>query len=79
MHEERARHMDGLLRVVHRHVDVKAEESATRDVLQLVDEVSVAIAGGDALALEEAERVVPAEPTRGPGRGRSPSRSSAAA
>ena len=58
MHEERARHMDGLLRVVHRHVDVKAEdELATRDVLQLVDEVSVAIAGGDALALEEAERV----------------------
>jgi hypothetical protein len=54
--EEGARHLDRLLRVVHGHVDVEAEdELAARHVLELVDEISVAVAGGDPLALEEAE------------------------
>ena len=56
MEEERARHLDRLLGVVHGHVDVQAEdELAARDVLELVDEISVAVAGCDPLALEEAE------------------------
>src|SRR6186997_1505869 len=58
MEEERARHLDRLLRVVHGHVDVEAEdELAARDVLKLVDEISVAVARGDPLALEETEGV----------------------
>ena len=39
-------------------MDVHAEDQlAARDVLQLVDEVAVAVACGDPLALEEAERM----------------------
>src|SRR5205085_11704819 len=52
--------LDRLLRVVHRDVDVHAEdELAARHVLHLVDEVPVAVARGDPLALEERERVCP--------------------
>ena len=52
--------LDRLLRVVHRDVDVQAEDQlAARDVLELVDEVPVAVARRDPLALEEAERVRP--------------------
>jgi hypothetical protein len=48
-------------------VHVQAEdELAPRDVLHLVDEVAVPVARGDALALEEAERMRPADPTRSP-------------
>ena len=58
MDEERADHVDRLVGVVDGHVDVAAEDQlAPGDVLQLVDEVPVAVAGGDPLALEEAERV----------------------
>ena len=58
MDEQRADHVDRLVRVVHRDVDVTAEdELAPGDVLELVDEVAVAVARGDALPLEEAERV----------------------
>ena len=56
--EQRADHVDRLVRVVHGDVDVAAEdELAAGDVLELVDEVAVAVARGDALPLEEAERV----------------------
>jgi hypothetical protein len=56
MKEERARHLDRLLGIVDGHVDVQAEdELAARDVLKLVDEIAVAVAGGDPLALEKAE------------------------
>ena len=50
--------LDRLLGVVDRDVDVAAEdELPPRDVLELIDEGPVAVAGGDPLALEEAERV----------------------
>src|SRR6185436_7135165 len=56
--EERARDLDRLFRVVDRDMDVQTEdELAARDVLELVDEIPVAVSCGDALALEEAERV----------------------
>ena len=58
MEEQAVEDADRLLRVVDRDVDVHAEDQlAARDVLELVDERAVAVAGGDALALEEAERV----------------------
>ncbi len=50
--------LDRLLGIVDGDVDVHAEDQlAPRDVLELVDEVAVAIAGSDPLPLEEAERV----------------------
>src|SRR5262249_44328570 len=52
--------LDCLLGVVDRDVDVHPEdELPTRDVLQLVDEVAVPVARGDALALEQRERMRP--------------------
>ena len=58
MHEQAVHHLDRLLGVVDRDVHVHAEDQlAARDVLQLVDELAVAVARGDPLALEEAERV----------------------
>jgi hypothetical protein len=58
--EQPVHDLDRLLAVVDRDVDVQPEDQlATRDVLQLVDEVPVAVARGDALALEEAERMGP--------------------
>jgi hypothetical protein len=48
-------------------VDVHAEDQlATGDVLELVDERAVAVARGDALALEQAERVGSRRATRNP-------------
>ncbi len=48
--------LDRLVGIVDRDVHVQAEDQlAPRDVLELVDEVAVAVSGGDALALEEAE------------------------
>ena len=56
--EEPVDDLDRLVGVVHRDVDVHAEdELAPRDVLELVDERVVAVLRGDPLALEEAERV----------------------
>ena len=50
--------LDRLVGIVDRDVDVHAEdELASRDVLHLVDERAIAVAGRDALALEEAEGV----------------------
>ena len=58
MHEQPVHHLDHLLRVVDGDVHVHAEDQlASRDVLQLVDELAVAVARGDALPLEEAERM----------------------
>ena len=58
MDEQPVHHLDRLLRVVDRDVHVHAEDQlAPRDVLELVDELPVAVACRDALALEEAERV----------------------
>ncbi len=58
MDEHAVEHADGLFRVVDRDVDVHAEDQlAPRDVLELVDECAVAVAGGDALLLEQAEGV----------------------
>src|SRR5215207_5411867 len=58
MDEQGAHHLYRLLAVVHSDVNVQPEdELAPGDVLELVDEVPVAIAGGDPLALEEAEGV----------------------
>ena len=58
MGEEPVDDLDRLLGVVDRDVHVQAEDQlAARDVLELVDEVPVAVARGDPLALEEAERV----------------------
>ena len=52
--------LDRLLGVVHGDVDVQAEDQlAPCDVLELVDEVPVAVARSDALALEQRERVRP--------------------
>src|SRR4029079_15620175 len=52
--------LDRLLGVVDRDVDVQPKDQlAPGDVLELVDEVPVAVAGGDALALEQRERVRP--------------------
>ena len=52
--------VDRLVRIVHGHVDVEPEDQlAAGDVLHLVDEGAVAVARGDPLALEEAERVRP--------------------
>ena len=50
--------LDRLLRIVDRDVHVEAEDQLTPgDVLHLVDERAIAVSGGDALALEERERV----------------------
>jgi hypothetical protein len=50
--------LDRFLRVVDGDMDVQAEDQlAPGHVLELVDEVPVAVARGDALALEQAERV----------------------
>jgi hypothetical protein len=58
VHEQRSDQLHGLLGVVDRDVHVHSEdELAPRHVLELVDEGPVAVAGGDALSLEEAERV----------------------
>ena len=58
VHEQAVHHLDRLLRVVDGHVHVHAEDQlAPGDVLQLVDELAVPVARGDALALEEGERV----------------------
>src|SRR3954454_5788983 len=54
--EKRARHLDRLFGVVHGYVDVETEdELAARDVLELIDEISIAVPRGDPLTLEEAE------------------------
>jgi hypothetical protein len=56
--QQRARHLDRLLRIVDGDVDVEPEdELSAGDVLELVDEVPVAVARRDPLALEEAERM----------------------
>ena len=56
--EQAVHHLDRLLGVVDRDVDVHAEDQlAAGDVLQLVDELAVAVARGDPLPLEEAERM----------------------
>ena len=58
MDEHPVEHADRLLGVVDRDVDVHAEDQlAPRDVLELVDERAVAVAGRDALLFEQAERV----------------------
>src|SRR5581483_8063122 len=58
VHEEAVHHLDRLLGIVDCDVHVHAEDQlAPRDVLQLVDEVAVTVAGRDPLALEERERV----------------------
>ena len=60
MREQAVHDLDRLLGVVHRDVDVQTEDQlAPRDVLELVDEMPVAVARGDALALEQRERVSP--------------------
>ena len=60
MGEEAVDDLDRLLGVVDGDVHVHAEDQlAPGDVLELVDEVPVAVAGGDPLPLEEAERVRP--------------------
>ena len=56
--EQPVHHLDRLLGVVDRDVHVHAEDQlAARDVLQLVDELAVAVARRDPLALEEPERM----------------------
>ena len=56
--EQPVHDLDGFLRVIDGDVDVHAEDQlAAGDVLELVDEVAVAVARRDPLALEEAERV----------------------
>ena len=58
VHEQPVHHLDRLLRIVHRDVHVHAEDQlAPGDVLQLVDEGAVPVARGDALSLEERERM----------------------
>ena len=58
MQQQAVHHLDHLLRIVDRDVHVHPEDQlASRDVLQLVDELAVPVARRDALALEEAERV----------------------
>jgi hypothetical protein len=60
VNEERRSHLDRLLGVVDRDVHVHPEDQlAPRDVLQLVDELAVAVLRGDPLPLEEAERMRP--------------------
>ena len=81
MDEQPVHHLDRLLGIVDRDVHVHAEDQlAPRDVLQLVDELAVAVAGRDPLALEEAERVRAGRRRSGsPRRARSRRRSRAAA
>ena len=56
MREQPVHDLDRLLGVVDRDMDVQPEDQlAAGDVLELVDEVPVAVARGDPLALEEAE------------------------
>jgi hypothetical protein len=60
VHEQAVDDLDRLLGIIHGDMDVEPEDQlAPRDVLHLVDEVPVPVPGGDALALEEAERVRP--------------------
>ena len=50
--------LDSLVGLVDGHVDVEPEDQlAPRHVLELIDEVPVAVTRGDPLALEQAERV----------------------
>jgi hypothetical protein len=58
--EQPVHDLNRLLGVVDRDVDVQPEDQlAAGDVLELVDEMPVAIARGDPLALEERERMRP--------------------
>ena len=58
MRLQRAHDPDRAVRVIDGDVNVHAEDQlAARDVLQHVDERAIALAAGDALALEQAERV----------------------
>ena len=58
MWQEAVDHLDRLVGVVHRDVDVHAEDQlAAGDVLELVDERVVAVLRRDPLALEQAERM----------------------
>ena len=58
MGKQRVCHRDRLVGVVDRGVHVHPEDQfAARDVLELLDERPVAVAGGNLLALKEAERM----------------------
>ena len=58
--EQPVHDLDRLLGLVDGDVDVQPEDQlAPRDVLELVDEMPVAVASSDALALEQRERVRP--------------------
>ena len=60
LREQAVHDLDRRVGIADRDVHVQAEDQlAPRDVLHLVDEVAVAVARGDALALEEAERMRP--------------------
>ena len=60
MREQAVDDLDRLLGVVDRDVDVEPEDQlAPRHVLHLVDQVPVAVTGGDPLPLEEAEGMRP--------------------
>jgi hypothetical protein len=63
VHEQAVHHLDHLLRVVDRDVHVHPEDQlAPRDVLELVDELAVAIAAVMRWRSKRLNGCVPAEP-----------------